>query len=344
MTQGAAPEGGARWRIQVEGGTAFDIARDEDTLLRGALRAGCGWAYECSVGGCGSCRFDLLEGEVQDLWLGAPGLSARERQRGKRLACQSRVCGDLRVRVRLGAAPPPTGPAPRRFEARLVQVRTLTADMAEFSFAAEGAADFRPGQYALACLPGVAGARAWSMSNLPNGHGLWQFIVKRMPGGLGSATLFDRVGLQQAITLDGPYGHAHLNTDSARDLVCIGGGSGLGPMLSVVRGALAVHDARRVRLYIGLRSQADVGALQALQGLDNPRLDVTTVLSAAEPDPPWAGATGLVHEVMERTLPAPMSDFDFYFAGPPPMVEAVQTLLMQRHRVHPQQLRFDRFV
>jgi toluene monooxygenase electron transfer component len=344
VTQGAAPEGGARWRIQVEGGTGFDVSRDEDTLLRGALRAGCGWAYECSVGGCGSCRFDLLEGDAQELWPGAPGLSPRDRQRGKRLACQTQVRGDLRVRVRLGAAPINT-PTPRRFEARLAQVRTLTADMAEFTFAAAGPADFLPGQYALAYLPGVAGARAYSMSNLPNDRGCWQIIVKRMPGGQGSSALFERVGLQQPITLDGPYGHAHLDTASPRDIACIGGGSGLGPMLSIVRGALAGRDARRVHLFIGLRSQADLGALQALDGLvPHPHLQVSTALSAAQTDPPWSGATGFVHEVVERTLSAPLVEHDFYFAGPPPMVEAVQSMLVQRHQVHPQQLRFDRFV
>jgi toluene monooxygenase electron transfer component len=343
VTQGAAPQGGGRWRIEVEGGGAFDIARDEDTLLRGALRAGCGWTYECSVGGCGSCRFDLLQGEVDELWPDAPGLSARDRQRGKRLACQSRVRGDLRVRVRLG--PLPAGaPAPRRFGARLARCRRLTADMAEFSFAADCAAEFLPGQYALAYLPGVTGTRAYSMSNLPNEQGLWRFIVKRMPGGQGSATLFDRVDLQQTITFDGPYGHAHLNTASARDLVCIGGGSGLGPMLSIARGALSARDARRVRLFIGLRSQADLGALQALQGMSDPCLQVTTVLSAAESGSPWSGATGFVHDAVERMLPTSMSDHDFYFAGPPPMVQAVQAMLMVRHKVHPDQVRFDRFV
>jgi len=334
---------GGGWCVEVEGGPDFELAHGEDTLLRGALRAGWDWPYECSVGGCGSCRFELLEGQTEELWLRAPGLSARDRQRGKRLACQTRVTGDLRVRVRLGSAPPPAH-VPRRSSARLVQVQPLTHDLAEFTFATDLAAGFVPGQYALLYLPDVVGARAYSMSNLSNDLGLWQFIVKRVSGGSGSKALFERVGVGQAIDIDGPYGHAGLKDDTGRDLVCIAGGSGLGPMLSIARGALAARDGRRVHLYVGLRSQSDLGGLEVLQDMVCDRLAVTTVLSAALPEPRWDGATGFVHEAVEQSTPAPFSRFDFYLAGPPPMVEAAQAMLMQRHKVHPGQIRFDRFI
>ena len=59
--------------IQIEGGPAFDVGASEDALLRGALRAGLAFPYECSVGGCGACRFELLEGEVATLWEGRAG-------------------------------------------------------------------------------------------------------------------------------------------------------------------------------------------------------------------------------------------------------------------------------
>lgn len=344
MTSGPPREPGGHWRVEVEGGPTFEVARDEDTLLRGALRAGCGWAYECSVGGCGSCRFDLLQGEVAELWPAAPGLSARDRQRGKRLACQTRVLGHLRVRVRLGAAAPADAPAPRRQPARLVEVRPLTHDMAEFSFDTGTPSRFVPGQYALLHLPGVAGVRAYSMANLPNDAGCWQFVVKRMPGGQGSAALFGQLAVGQAVEIDGPYGHAGLRAGTGRGLVCIAGGSGLGPMLSIVRGALAAGGGPPVQLFVGLRSQADLGCLSLLQGLASERLHVCTVLSAAQAEPPWAGATGFVHEVVERGVPQPLRDLDFYLAGPPPMVEATQAMLMGRHQVHPGQIRFDRFV
>nr|WP_238530170.1 hypothetical protein [Alicycliphilus denitrificans] len=43
-------------------------------------------------------------------------------------------------------------------------------------------------------------------------------------------------------------------------------------------------------------------------------------------------------------MSGPLDQFDFYFAGPPPMIEAMQELLMVRHRVPFEQIHFDRFV
>ncbi|QKD46207.1 hypothetical protein HF896_22465 [Alicycliphilus denitrificans] len=51
-----------------------------------------------------------------------------------------------------------------------------------------------------------------------------------------------------------------------------------------------------------------------------------------------------MHAEVERALSGPLDQFDFYFAGPPPMIEAMQDLLMVRHRVPFEQIHFDRFV
>ena len=329
--------------IQIEGGPAFEMAEGEDTLLRAALRAGVPWPYECSVGGCGACRYELVEGEVATLWPEAPGLSERERRRGKRLACQSRPLQDCRVRVRLEAPPDEPPIPPRPLQATVVGRRPITPDMDEFALQAPGSALFRPGQYALLHPPGVVGARAYSMANLPNAEGRWHFIVRRVPGGAGSQALFAALNPGASVLLDGPYGHGHLRAGE-RDVVCVAGGSGLGPMLSVARGVLAEAGARRVHFFLGLRQQAELGALGELEGLDPARLRVHTALSAPDPGQPWAGHRGFVHEMIAPALPAPLDQYDHYFAGPPPMVEAVQQLLMVQHRVPFGQLHFDRFV
>ncbi len=331
-----------RHRIEIEAGPAFEIASDEDTLLRGALRAGVPLPYECSVGGCGTCRFELIEGRIDSAWAEAPGLSERERKRGKRLACQSRVLTDCRIRARID----PQADVPIRAvraRARLESRREITADLAEFSFRVPAEARFFAGQYALLHPPATPGARAYSMSNTDTEPGIWRFIVRRVPAGVGSRALFDRVRPGDELGLDGPYGHAYLRAGT-RDVVCVAGGSGLGPMLSVTRGVLAEPGTRQVRFFLGLRSQADLGAADELRSLLGPRLNVTTVLSAPESAAPWSGPTGFVHTLVDASLGPDPARFDFYFAGPPPMIDAMQDLLLVRHRVPFDQVRFDRFV
>lgn len=332
-----------RHRIEIEGGPTFEVDGNEDTLLRGALRAGQAFTYECSVGGCGSCRFELLEGEVQTLWEQAPGLSERDRRRGKRLACQSRPLSDCRIRTRL-EAPAPESIAPRRMTGVLESRRAITADMAEFTFHLPDAPTFLPGQYALLYLPQTHGARAYSMSGVSNGdEGSWRFIVRRVPGGTGTGALFDRVDIGDPVPIDGPFGHGYLRP-TERNAVCVAGGSGLGPMLSVARGALRESSARSVHFFLGLRTQDDLSAARELEPLRGPRLLAATVLSAPSSEPAWTGATGFVHAAVEAALPQPLAQFDFYFAGPPAMVEAMQELLVIRHRVPHAQIHFDRFV
>lgn len=331
-------------QITIEGGAAFSVAAEEDTLLRGALRAGIALPHECSVGGCGACRFDLLSGLVESIWPEAPGLSERDRKRGKHLACQSRLLGDCTIRVRCDEAYRPVV-SPGRWPAVLLARRELTPDMSEFTFQIQAPAEFRPGQYALLYPPHTPGARAYSMSNLPSQDGIWKFVIRRVPGGAGSNALFDHVAIGQTITLDGPYGHAYLRDDNARDIVCIAGGSGLAPMLSVARGALSENRARRVHFFYGGRSQPDLGAMAALEDfVTDSRFALSVVLSAPAPELAWQGPTGFVHAEVERVLATPLDHFEFYFAGPPPMIEAVQTLLMHTHHVPFEQMHFDRFV
>jgi len=331
------------FHIRIENGPDFGLGPHEDALLRGALRAGLAFPYECSVGGCGACRFELLEGEMETVWDASPGLSERDRKRGKRLACQSRPLGDCRIRVRLGPdTNVPTEP-PKLSRAVLTGRRSVTGDMQELSLRVEGAPVFRAGQYALLYPPGVTGARAYSMSNLDAGDGEWRFIVRRTPGGHGSTTVCDGVAIGDSIDVDGPFGHAWLRP-GARDVVCVAGGSGLGPMLSVARGVLAEGSGRRVHLLLGLRSEAELGAAAELQSLAHERLTATVVLSTPTDPLAWTGATGFVHTEVERALAPGLDRFDFYFAGPPPMIDALQELLMVRHRVPFEQIRFDRYV
>ena len=246
----------------------------------------------------------------------------------------------IRARTRL-PYPPAALPRPQRGPAVLRSRRPVTPDMDELVFDRPQASAFLPGQYALLVLPGVEGARAYSMADADSGSGRWRFIVRRVPGGAGSAALA-ALAPGESIEIDGPFGHAHLR-EGERDIVCIAGGSGLGPMLSVVRGALAAGGPRQVHCFVGLRHQDELGALAEFEGLDPARLTLRTVLSSPAASPHWAGATGFVHTEVERALSAPLDRFEFYFAGPPPMVEAVQALLMLQHRVPPGQIHFDRF-
>ncbi len=314
---------------------------DDDTLLRAGLRAGLGMPYECNAGSCGTCKVELVEGQVSSLRPDAPGLSERDRAKNRVLACQARAATDCAIKVRLRPENVPRH-RPAKFKATLAGFRDLTHDMREFHFkAAPGSPGFLPGQYALFYLPGLDAPRTYSMSNTDDGSGEWHFIVRRVPGGVGTVTLFDKVAVGSEITLDGPYGLAYLRTDSPRDLVLIGGGSGLAPVLSLARGAVAEPKlaGRKIHVFYGARTMKDLcgrAELEALPGFDS-RITFTPVLSHHGTDSveTWEGATGFVHEIARDFVAERWPDFEYYFAGPPPMAEAVQKMLIEKRVPYP---------
>ena len=87
--------------IRIEGTDVRFECRDDDVIMRAALRAGIGFPYECNVGCCGTCRFELLEGKVAQQRADPPAWSERDRQRKRYLGCQARALSDCRIKLRL---------------------------------------------------------------------------------------------------------------------------------------------------------------------------------------------------------------------------------------------------
>ena len=326
-------------------GEIFEQVAD-DCVLRAALRAGIGHRYECNSGGCGSCKFTLLSGEIEVLWPGAPARRERDAKNNRYLGCQTRALGNLTIEVRTG---PKFAPKfrPTMREAELVGFKDLTADIREFNMTSATPAEFLPGQYAILHLGEEPVRRCYSMSNLPNDDGLWQFQIKRVAGGAASKKLF-AMKEGERFGLDGPYGMAFVRPESPHDVLCIAGGSGLSPMISIARsiGLDPAQGDKRLYFFYGGRTAQDICGEDYLTDLPGfgERITYHPVVSEPEHENSrrWTGATGFVHDAAERALGDEVKELEIYFAGPPPMAAAVQKMLMG-HDVPFGQFHFDRF-
>ena len=336
------------FNIQIEDQEESYICDANDTILRSALRAGLGFPYECNSGCCGSCKFELVEGDVNTIWENAPGLSHRDIRKGRKLACQSIPQGDCIIKTSPHDRFCPIN-EPIRASAELYRVNRLTADMAEFCFKTTQAADFLPGQYALLQINNVPRARAYSMSNLPNTDGEWHFIIKKIKNGAATQKIFETIRVGDTIQLDGPYGHAYLHPDSPRDIVCIGGGSGLSPIMSIIRAAVRepkLND-KMIYLFYGGRGPTDICVPNLISNETelNNRIINLNAISEREMDPTgvWGGEICFVHELVEKKLATTMQNYEFYFCGPMEMTEIVARKLMIDYQVPFEQLHYDRF-
>ncbi len=324
-------------------------SHENDTLLRAALRNNVALPYECNSGGCGSCKFELIEGEIKELWEDAPGLSPRDIRKGKKLACQCVAVGDCEIKIKPENNPVKVSTLPKKQNATYVGRRDLTADMAEFIFKVPTSAVFFSGQFSMLSLPNIQGERAYSMSNTANEDGFLQFIIKRMPNGAGSNYMFDELNEGDQVEVDGPYGNSYLRTDNDRDIVCIGGGSGLSPVMSIVRAA-SIDDTfkgRNIHLFYGGRGPKDICTPELVAELETSNINVicheATSDKELSKEQGWTGECCFIHELVDKELTGEMPGYEYYFCGPPVMTNTVQRLLMVDNQVPFEQIHFDRF-
>ena len=306
-------------------GVQFE-ARGDETLLQAARRSGIALPYECGWGSCATCKLTLVEGETELLFKAAPAVSPRDARRGRILSCQSMARSDLVIKPAAWDGPA-VGPPCHELTAELTAVETLAPDIRRFTFVPSQNAAFLPGQYVILHLgPGLR--RAYSMCNLPDGRTL-QIISKHYAGGAGSGALA-ALSPGDVVTLEGPFGACTLSKRPGHK-VFLAGGTGISPILSLVRQAAAerIDFGAPADVIYCARRPCDLAAAtdlsEAVAALGNARF-----LQVVEEDAPadWQGGLGRAPEALSRIAYDPDA-VEIYVAGPPVMVDAVKAALKE---------------
>ena len=326
-----------------------------EKILHAGLRSGVELPYECATGTCGTCKARLLSGRAESGWSDAPGRRYLKSE-AELLMCQSVAHVDCALEV--GGALKPREPgvtAPRALAGVVRACRRLTHDVVAVDLDIDEPLDFDAGQFALVTVPGIAGARAYSMVNFDRRAGRLSFVVKKKPGGAVSDWLF-RDGVEGTLLgLVAPLGHATFHPDVRKHVLCIAGGSGIAGMMSILSLACqAAHFASwDGHVFFGVRTARDAfffDELDAFRARYPLRLSVTVALSdedvpasLAGAYPEFAFARGLVHAVAGERMTGRFADVRAYVAGPPPMVDASLRLLLREARLPPADIRYDKF-
>lgn len=182
---------------------------------------------------------------------------------------------------------------------------------------------YRPGQFLTLRIPSErtgSVARCYSLASSPHGAdpGL-TVTVKRTAGGYGSNWLCDNVRAGSEIEVLAPAG-VFTPADLDVDLFLAAGGSGITPVLSILRSALAAGSGRVTVLYAN-RDESSVifGAqLRALAAAHPARLTVLHWLESVQGIPSAGQLTALV---------APYAGREAFLCGPGPYMDAVSAAL-----------------
>lgn len=146
---------------------------------------------------------------------------------------------------------------------------------------------------------------------------------------------------RNSFQLIGPFGHFSLSHNDWRPAICIAGGTGLAPILSVLDQALAAGDKRSITLLYGARTQDELYSLGRLKSWARGSFEFVPVLSHEPSDSPWEGARGLVTDALAQRL-SDVFGLEAYVCGPPAMIDAAVSVLSGAG-VASEDIRIDRF-
>ncbi len=280
----------------------------------------------CLEGVCGTCKVRLLAGRVDRGFFTDDALSSEEVAAGFVLACQATaetdivvsteaLSGQLRSAQRKICVATVTGVA--RVAQATVQL-TLRVDDGE-------AIDFLPGQYAKLKVPGSAEWRSYSFTNVP-GEPELGFLIRVLPTGLMSTYLRSaRIG--DVMEVQGPYGVFFLRPHAA-SVVMVAGGTGLGPMLSMLRAMRAQRPADvPVTLLYGVNDMGELAHLNVLDEMKHALPGFDYRISVAKPGEEHMHYHGVVTNLLDMLDVATMAKADFHLCGPPSMIEAARNRL-----------------
>ncbi|MGZ4517673.1 MAG: FAD-binding oxidoreductase, partial [Mycobacteriaceae bacterium] len=188
---------------------------------------------------------------------------------------------------------------------------------------------FFPGQYVDIAVPGTEATRSFSMANISSrDSGLLEFVIKIYPDGLFSHFLDTQVAVGDRLNLTGPFGVFTLREGEDVDLIFLGGGAGMAPILSLLRSMAERGIQRKATYYYGARGHRDLCFEQELRDLEQSLTSFRYIPALSEPaaGDAWDGEVGLITDVVKRHE-NDLKGAHAYVCGPPPMVEAAIPML-----------------
>jgi propane monooxygenase reductase subunit len=327
----------------------IDVEVGEDqTILRAAAQQGIMLPHGCKEGQCASCKSFVLDGDDIDLdRYSTFALPDFELEEGYTLLCRAHPYEDLTIELlHYDEDMIRSGLPIVDVVTEVVANEPVTHDMRHLVLKLIEPTELRffPGQYVDIEVPDSEEARSFSMANTSSkDSGQLEFVIKIYPNGLFSGLLADRLALGDRLNITGPFGVFTLREGVDNNLIFLGGGAGMAPILSLLRSMVEREETRRATFYYGARTRADLCFEKELHALEEtlPTFRFVPALSEADDDSDWDGERGLITEVLRRHEDD-LTGAHAYVCGPPPMVEAAIPVLEQLG-VEEKRIYYDKF-
>jgi ferredoxin-NADP reductase/ferredoxin len=310
---------------------SFDCARDQN-LLAAAAAADITLPSQCLKGQCGACNATVTAGDYRLQEHNPDALPAA--QPSAILMCRTTPCSDLRVALPYDHTKVLLRSVPLRV-ASIAALEMIAQDTVrlELRLCADDdggcAAEFEPGQFMELEIPGTDERRPYSLANTSNWDGRLEFLIRLQPGGRFSTFLRERAQPGDRLTVRGPMGGFGIREGSMLPRWFVAGGTGLAPMLSMLRRMDEYQELQDARLIFGVNVESELFMLDEIDRLKAQLPQLQVDLCVWKPEGDWRGLRGTPADALSAALakrgPAP----DIYVCGPPPLIRAAENVVFK---------------
>jgi ferredoxin-NADP reductase/ferredoxin len=185
-------------------------------------------------------------------------------------------------------------------------------------------APFLAGQYVALFLEigGIRTCRPYSISSPPNQTGYYDITVRRVEGGLVSNYLLDEVRAGDHLESSGPAGNFYHNPlFHDRNMVCLAGGSGITPFMSMIREAAECGLDRTLYLLYGNKTPDEAIFHDELHNLSSQFENITYVPVLENPPVEYESQSGLITADLIGETIGDLTDKTYYLCGPQGMYD-----------------------
>jgi len=308
-----------------DGVTRFITCRSDQTVADASYRQRINIPLDCRDGACGTCKALCESGSYDGGNYISDALSDDEAAAGYALPCCMKPHSDLVLQIASTSEIAKTEAT--SYVSTIVELQRLSATTVKLGVDIPNRSEltFLPGQYVNITVPDTDGlTRSYSFSNAPD-DGRLTFLIKLTPGGAMSTYLTERAAVGDTLNFTGPHGSFFLRA-ADRPILLLAGGTGLAPILSILRRLRDDGSHRRTHLIYGATTDEDVIEVDELNRLATELPGFSWDYCVSDPTstapnkgPEKAYVTSLIE-------PGHLYDGDvaIYLCGPPPMVEAVR--------------------
>ena len=330
--------------IAASGGSGGDetiAVKEGQTILEACLANGIWLPYACGHGRCSTCKVGVVEGEVDHGPASPFALMDFERAEGKVLACCATLRSDVTIEAEIEEDEDAQNPPLREMIGRVTRAEDLTPTVRGIWLAVPDDFTFQAGQYVNVHVPGVTGARAFSIASAPSERGVIELHVRRVAGGAATTFLHDELAAGDELRLSGPLGRFFVRASRSAKRIFVAGGSGLSSIVSMIQERIESGCTVPVTLVQGARSEAELYYRSRFEALAaehswfrfvpaiSDGADVSDAPDASDASQQPKVARGFAHEVLERTFGGTFTGHTAYLCGPPAMVEGCIRVLMK---------------